>query len=751
MKNTIEDYFNIGIYEGMMSKIISDFNIDPSKKNLQLIKLRLDNLIKNKEGIEDPNNLIKNFFKYILKLEQLQNNKNSDNDNKNNGTISKLKIKYNEIINYFNNTSAIRFLLVGPHNSGKSSILNDIIGYNQKLLQTDCNETTKIGVIIKYIKKGEIPKLFDTNFVTNESGYNYFEYNKDVPIAEGKNDIISKIKFLNNKNSKNSELKFYLLESPIEFLDKMELNEEKKKKIELIDYPGLDTYFENAKNMAKNLLKIVDGIIYTFYEISFDDANHNVLTLMYKVIKERINFSFNTCLFILNKIDIIDEEINDKEIINHILKIFDGENEIMDSTDVLKQQQRIGDEYISLSKFSSFLYNKYKELEENILDFEKFIEFNSPKKEKKEGVLEKAVNYFLSDIQIIEKNLRKNYLKNFNFKNFSPDPTVFNNRLEDLKNKFRDQKVDIKILKNIVNLYLYILENRTNINEYKKCKIGELLKNFKQVLKNSFDFFEENKQNEAVDFISHCFCQILELFNIIKIKVNNENISAFKEINKDEIIKNIKTEKSNRENKIMIEFRYLKNEINTNISNCSNTKKSFEDMVKENNKIFKEFNKISKKCNKLDTFLKNEYLNYLNKLNLKEMEKNKQEFEENIKNFKTTKIKNSTRDASSYISHDTVEYRVWYTIWIKKNSEKVYNHENTISRYKKEINYIFDKGELDIKNRINKNTNNTINNINEIYRKFNEEVADFKQNFKEFQKIVEEIEKFIYQNLGITD
>jgi hypothetical protein len=535
----------------------------------------------------------------------------------------------------------------------------------------------------------------------------------------------------------------------------MELNEEEKKKIELIDYPGLDTNFEEAKIMAENLLKIVDGFIYVFFETSFDDANQNVLINMYNIIKNRINFSFNTCLFILNKIDSINEDINYEDINNRILKIFDDQNGRLSSREVLKQKQRIGDEYISLSGFSSQNYNKYKELEKNILNFEKFIEINSPKEKEENEIIKKIKkigNFFFSDkIQILENNLRKNYLEKISIKNFSPDPTIFNNRLKDLKNLFRDQNVDNKKLEKIVNLYLYILENRTNIKEYELSKIGNLLKNLKQVIKNSFIFFKEKKQFEAVDFITFCFLQILELFNITKIKVNNENISAFKEINKDEIINKINYLKSSTEDEIKDEFQYLEKKFESNISNCSNSKESFENMLKENNTIFEEsIYKIIEECNNFDNDLKKEYLNYLGKLNLKEMEDSKREFEKNINNFKKIKIKNSSRDASSYISHEQVITRHWYTLWLSKDTKEVYDHNKTINKYRIDIELIFLKGKKDIKNRIKKNTNNTINNINEILRKFNDEVACFKDNFIEFQKIIEEIEKFIYKNLGIT-
>ena len=43
----------------------------------------------------------------------------------------------------------------------------------------------------------------------------------------------------------------FLLQAPIEFLDQMDITEELKQKIEIIDFPGLDTNFEEAKKRQK--------------------------------------------------------------------------------------------------------------------------------------------------------------------------------------------------------------------------------------------------------------------------------------------------------------------------------------------------------------------------------------------------------------------------------------------------------------------------------------------------------------------
>ena len=80
--------------------------------------------------------------------------------------------------------------MVSPHNSGKSTLLNHIIGYNQNLLQTDLKECTKTEIIIKYAKKEERQnniELYKVDFSQIEDGYYYFKYNESNKInLEGK-------------------------------------------------------------------------------------------------------------------------------------------------------------------------------------------------------------------------------------------------------------------------------------------------------------------------------------------------------------------------------------------------------------------------------------------------------------------------------------------------------------------------------------------------------------------------------------
>ena len=181
---------------------------------------------------------------------------------------------------------------------------------------------------------------------------------------------------------------------------------------------------------------------------------------------------------------------------------------------------------------------------------------------------------------------------------------------------------------------------------------------------------------------------------------------------------------------------------------CSD-ESQFTSMVYDHKNLFDDLiSFVTEKCNELDSFLKEEYHNYINELNLEEMEKSKREFEKNMKNFNNARLNKINNSSSSYTSYDIEYYRPWYWVFMKK-SKSVYNHSRTISNYQSSINSYFKSGKSNIEKRINDNKNNTINNIEEIYKKFNEEVGGFKDNFNEFQKIVEEIENFIYMKTGI--
>jgi len=222
---------------------------------------------------------------------------------------------------------------------------------------------------------------------------------------------------------------------------------------------------------------------------------------MYNTIKSRSNFSFQTCLFVLNKIDIIEQDtknINSEEISKKILKIFDNENVNMSSIKVLEQKERIGDKELSLTPFSCLLYKEYKQLEADVLNFEKFIRINSLK-DKDKNSYEDSMNPLkkYQDPKIIKtiiKNLEENYFKKINLKKFNIQNDIFEDYLQKLKNLITFKNSNENDLKKIVKLYLYILGNRKKLKEYQLSHVESLLKNYKVVILKTLDFFKLSKE-----------------------------------------------------------------------------------------------------------------------------------------------------------------------------------------------------------------------------------------------------------------
>ena len=141
-----------------------------------------------------------------------------------NGKYSKIKeilTKINDFKNYDKNKK-IRIIFLGKISSGKTSLMNSIIGHNYNILPITSKENTQNIFILKYSK--EI-KLYESKLIENENG-NYFEEEKEIDLKNSEEinkneiDIIrDKIKKINEDN----KFKYYTLYIPIEALETGEL------------------------------------------------------------------------------------------------------------------------------------------------------------------------------------------------------------------------------------------------------------------------------------------------------------------------------------------------------------------------------------------------------------------------------------------------------------------------------------------------------------------------------------------------
>jgi len=744
MEKIIKDYFNIDYYTGMVSQIQSELNIDPNKNNKMKILQRLAKMNKNLSGIGDPKQVIHDFG---IKINKIYNFDTS------NETAIKLKNNYNVEENYFNNTSAIRYLLIGPHNSGKSSFLNNIIGYDLLLLPMEMKECTKVGVIIKYTEKKEDIKLLRTYFRTNEKGKNYFEYDENYKyniIAEGEKNVYQKLNELNHSNVNNSNLDFYLLKTPIEFFDSMKLPKELKEKIELIDFPGLDTNFKQAQEKAKNLLKIIDGFIFIYYTVKYSKDEKDIFRLVYQTIKERPQFSFETCLFILNKIDTL-KEINLEKEKETILEIFDQDNKFEDSGDVIERSKRIGDKTLIISKFSCMRYKEYKDFSSKLLNFEEFINSHN-KKENTTSII--PLNLFKeeNEAKIIESNIRKqNYINidNKKYEKFQIKQSALNDYLERIK-KLNLKNAKEENLKELVKLYFYIMVNQKKSKKYQLSFIEPLLNNFNNVIKKTKDFFLCKQQIYTRDFVIESFKEIMELLFVIKKVMKNENIDQFKNIDRNQIYEQLKREASHVKDNIITNYSNKKAIIDDKIRSLDKSgsdkekKNHFNNLVDQNKEIIDNLiTDINKIKSNFDKYLTEKNEELINKLNLNDLQKEKEEFKNNMKKFETMSLSNISSRSDDY--NVTVESKFLFFF-----TSKSYDINKTIEKYQNSIDSFFNGKDAYLEV-IDKNTDKVINDIEGIFSKFNQTIDGFKNHFNAFEDIVKEVETFIYKSFGIRE
>lgn len=152
--------------------------------------------------------------------------------NDNNQAITSLNNKYQEMVYNSKKKFLSSILLIGEYSSGKSSLLNSLIGLNINLLQVKTTECSKVAIIIRYSENINNSSLYSAQYKQNELGF-YFEEGELE--AKGITNIKKKIYELNEKN----EFKYYILYTHIQGFDDLNMRLELKKKIELIDFPGL--------------------------------------------------------------------------------------------------------------------------------------------------------------------------------------------------------------------------------------------------------------------------------------------------------------------------------------------------------------------------------------------------------------------------------------------------------------------------------------------------------------------------------
>ena len=366
IKTEFEYFFNLEEFKSILEYVDNNSQelIEYSKK----ISQNLSNLTKNPKSIEHPISLLENIKNKIESFFLIS---------KESKTITKLFKDSEILLDYIKNQLSIRFLFIGRHSSGKTSLINSFLGID--LLHTSAEECTMSGFVIKNIDDISETSIYECKLVENNFGYYYFE--KGKKLALGIDSVRNKIKYINDNKKKlkkknlkegndSEELNFYIIEVPINIFKIAGINKEIYSKIELIDIPGLDTGYDEAIKSSQKLLDFTDGFIFANPGKQLDNNDNRVIiNNIIGRISKRSNFSFNTCLFVLtradeseNKIDINTSKMKIQEILN---EGFESKNfsEIIRDKEAIKNKENL-----LVTAFSNIIYKDYlksiKDLEE---------------------------------------------------------------------------------------------------------------------------------------------------------------------------------------------------------------------------------------------------------------------------------------------------------------------------------------------------------------------------------------------------
>ena len=622
IKKCFDYFFNLEEFTGILDYIDKNSNelVEYSKKT----EKNLSNLIKNPNSIEYPVNMIENITKQLDKFSTLSPKSK---------TIEKLKINAKLLLEYIKNQLSMRFIFIGRHNSGKTSLINSFLGI--KLLETSAQECTMAGFVIKHIDNISETQIYEGEMKKNSFGYYYFE--KIKSLAKGVDNVAEKIKNLNkkekspknkNKNNKdndndndndnnndNKNLQFYIIEAPINIFKNIGINKEIYSKIELIDIPGLDTGFEEAINSSNSLLDFTDGFIFVNSGMQLDNHdNRDIIKRIVERISKRPQFSFNTCLFVLTKADDYKIDVNESK--KQIQKILAEGFESKSFAEIIRDQKAISNKNnLLVTAFSNILYREYLNMIEGLKKFELL--------EKYKKDLKKVVKHLREDFMEIDEDEFEIYKTKIQINENDDNYKKIISKLKD-ENKFSEENIldNKQNIIDIIYISSYILEHNKDTVTYTDSYAKDLFSSFKEQINNSYKIYTNNLKIMCINF----FFENLIPLTILKISINKNqsiNINTENKNQKQKNLDKIQKLESYYNEKIKYFFKEYEKMIDRKISYLTTLikdNKKFELEIKKvdfDNKIYikdmyQEINKLLKELNNKITEIIKEFLKDIN-------------------------------------------------------------------------------------------------------------------------------------------
>ena len=184
-KNTIDNYFNNFKYENLMKELTEELGL---KEEDVRIMINEKNKTYNTSILDEPISFLKSFKRILDRLNEMEPN---------NSFIKLMNKEYENTLLYMDKEKKIRIILLGEYSSGKSSLLNTIIGRNLNILPVDTNVCTNIALVIRHTKDISNIALYHTILLPSSNDYYYFNID-EFPLAQGIETIKALLILLNS-------------------------------------------------------------------------------------------------------------------------------------------------------------------------------------------------------------------------------------------------------------------------------------------------------------------------------------------------------------------------------------------------------------------------------------------------------------------------------------------------------------------------------------------------------------------------
>ena len=419
-----------------------------------------------------------------------------------------------------------------------------------------------------------------------------------------------------NHSSENSDFfkrAFFILNIPIEAFDLMNIPDEIRETIELIDFPGLDSINNFFKSeVLKHLLQFSDGFIFVNKGNSIMESEKvkNLNKIIQLIIEnKKYEFTFKSCLFILNRCDEVEIDIEESK--KEYEKIFEINSREKTFNEIIAISKKLKDlNNINITKFSNKLYSEFKNFMNRVNNFYNYMKEYEIKNDKK--YVGKKYLMFLKkkvyeDVCLISSEKYKSFKKK----------QIDIAKYQEYFKLFLKEEENKSIIYDIIKMYLFIKDSFYESKFYEKSNAKDFFEKFRNQILVSKLFSEDSLKNIVKNYIF----ETKITFEIINIKININKIglkfskddftNAYNNINKkfeknkiifekeidskyqlmeeehDKLIKDFKDGKNksyeksleNTGNKINIIKKDLNNNLNQNFKNFT------QEIIKELNFI----------------------------------------------------------------------------------------------------------------------------------------------------------------------